>query len=75
MTMFGAWKNKDIIVQNKVTREEKKKEKEETRVINAKFKDDELTKTFREEHNNIELKEATNRQDKLRISNAVKDRK
>ena len=45
-------KNKDVIIENKDAREQKKREKEETRIINAKFKDDELTKTYREEHNN-----------------------
>lgn len=49
-------KNKDVIAENKAAREQKKQEKEETRTINTKFKDDELTKTYREEHNKIELK-------------------
>lgn len=38
--IWRAWQNKEIIVQNRQAYDEKVKEKEETRTINAKFKDD-----------------------------------
>lgn len=48
--IWRAWQNKEVIVQNKNMFNEKIKDKQQTRFINAKFKDEELVKTFREEH-------------------------
>jgi hypothetical protein len=48
--IWRAWQNKNIIIENKAVETEKIREKDETRNINAKFKKDELLKTYREEH-------------------------
>lgn len=60
--VWRAWQNKNVIADNKALFNEKIKEKNETREINAKFKHDELLKLYREEHNvevNAALAEAT----------------
>ena len=46
--IWRAWQNKTIIIEDQALQAEKTREKEETREINARFKREELLKTYRE---------------------------
>jgi len=48
--LWRAWQNKQVIIQNRQLRDSKYIEKAELKQTNAKFKDDELLRTYREEH-------------------------
>lgn len=63
-----------MIIDNKRLETDKIAEKDETRLINAKFKKDELIKTFREEHHR-EVEEAMSKITQLQRVQQAKDRK
>lgn len=48
--LWRAWQNKQVIIENRRLRDSKYAEKAELKQANTKFKDEELLRTYREEH-------------------------